>query len=206
MSGSPATIGDVVTLANAMLAARNEPLELSCFVASLQRPLALLPVLSPFSLQRGDGPQNPRVFLWTGDIAMSVVPSGSGRDLLELAEYTSPTRSIKGEVAFPIRSPVARSTPYDRVLSTTRDDGTICGGCHSGEEPAPQITDGRAFESVVFRPRQSEEVDLGYLKDQTRACDVAAEPQRCSLLTALFGHGDVTIRQFSPDALTIYGD
>lgn len=207
-TGSPATIGEVVDMANAMLAERQQTIDLPCFVQALQRPLAVLPVLSPFSLQPGDGPANPRVFLWTGEtnsLAMSVAFQGQGRDRLELAEYTTPTRSIKAEIGFPVETTIARSEPYERILSHRTDISTICGGCHADEQPAPQVTDGPAFESVVFQPLRKEEVQVPYLEDQMRACNSSVEPDRCRLLRALFGEGAVDVRHFAPDARTIYG-
>lgn len=205
LSGAPSTIADVVALANAMQAEQQQPVTLPCFVERLDRPLAVLPVLSPFSLQPGEGARSPRVFLFSGNIVMSVAPAGTGQDRLELAEYTSPTRSIKAEIAFPVAATIAPSNPYDRVLRQY-GPGTICGGCHLGEQPATVVANANAFESEVFRPRTSEEVSIPYLQDQTRTCDPTLEPERCSLLTALFGRGEVTVRQFSADAPTIYGD
>jgi hypothetical protein len=54
VSGSPTTIADVVKLANAMLADRREPIARPCFMQVLQRPLAVLPVLSPDDLRHGN--------------------------------------------------------------------------------------------------------------------------------------------------------
>jgi hypothetical protein len=201
-TGSPSSIAEAVTLANALLATQSE-LQLPCFVQSLDRPLGTLAVNSVFSLQPAAGPRSPRIFLFSNALVMSVVPAGDGAPLLELAEYTSPTRSIKGEIRFPLDAPLAPSLPFERVATP---DGTVCGGCHNPEQPADQVTVARAFESEVLRPRSVEIVSLDFITSQTAACDSTKEPERCNMLSSVYGHGQVVTQMFSPDARTIYGN
>jgi hypothetical protein len=186
-----------------MLAAHPDGLTIPCLVESLPRPLAALATKSTFSVQPAAGPRSPRMFLFSGNLVMSIVPAGNGRHLLELAEFTSPTRSIKGEIAFPLTAPLSASTPYDRVLLAP---GTRCGFCHGSEQPALDVTAAQTFDSDVLRPPSSELVSLPYLQSETLVCDPKVEPDRCAMLTAVFSHGEVDEHQFSPMASTIFGE
>ncbi len=154
------------------------------------------------------GARSPRIFLFSGNLVISVAPEGVGADRIEVAEYTAPTRSIKGEIAFPVRTPITSNAPYERILypgGFPDDTGTVCRACHSPEQ---EVTDGslpHRFESEVLRPLAAEEVSLPFLEDQTTACDSEKEPARCQMLTAVFGHGEVQPGHFSTMARTIYG-
>src|SRR6185436_17893280 len=107
------------------------------------------------------------------------------------------------EVGFPIASALAPAAPYDRV----RDgNSTICGSCHRAEEGSPEVTITRGFESDVFRPLKSQEVDLSFLREEYQSCDDEKEAARCALLTAIFGHGELVPRAFAAEASTIYGN
>ena len=202
-TGSPSSISDAVTLANALFSDERPEVTLSCFVETLDRPLATLAANSFFSAQPALGRRSPRIFLFTGSLVMSVAPGGSGSHLLELAEYSALTRSIKAEILFPLRKPLLPAQPYDRVRFL---EGTSCGVCHGSEVPAPSVTIAQAFESDVLRPRLQEEVSLDYLQAEALACDRDREPQRCETLRAVFGHGDVYPARFPTEAKTIYGN
>jgi hypothetical protein len=198
---SPATIADAVALANALVAQR-APLSLACFLAALERPLTVLGVVSTFSLQASvGGALNPRVFIFSGNLVMSVVPAGDGSPFVELAEYTSPVRSIKGQLEFPVTTPVALADAYESIRT---GGGTLCGGCHRDEQPAPQVTAAQAFESGVFAPRPSDVVPLQQMQADWTTCDPRTEPERCAILSALFARGPVVTGSFSPDAATIF--
>jgi hypothetical protein len=207
ISGAPASIDDVITLANAMLARQpqEEGLTLPCFVESLARPLTALASSGMFSAQPAVGARSPRIFVFSENLVMSVAPEGLGAERLEVAEYTTPTRSIKGEIAFPIRAPITSTAPYERILYPG-GPGTVCAACHSPEEELTDGTVSHRFESDVLRPRADEEVSLPFLEDQMTVCDSQKEPARCQMLTAVFGHGVVNPGHFSAMARTIYGD
>ena len=201
VSGSPSTIDEAVGMANAMMAEAGQPVTLPCFLERLDRPLKAMAVLSLFSLQPSVGKRSPRIFLFAGNLVMSVVPAGDGRDLLELAEYTAPTRSIKAEVQFPVGVTLSASEPYDRVRQGAK---TVCGGCHRSEQSAQQVSVTQGFESDVLRPRGRDEVPLPFLLEETRLCEPEVEPERCEMLNALFAHGEVQRGAFSADAHTIF--
>ena len=200
VSGAPSSIADAVVLANDLLARQPEGLTVPCFVESLDRPLGVQAVNSIFSVQPAVGPRSPRIFLFSGNLVMSVVPEGDTAHSIELAEYLSPTRSIKAEIGFPLQAPISSSAPFDRV----RDgEGTWCRGCHRDETRADSVTIAEAFGSDVLRPAPADEVPLPYVANEASACDSSLEPGRCAMLDAVFGHGPVEPRAFSRDARTI---
>jgi hypothetical protein len=199
VSTSPATISDAVALANALLG--DQPsLSLECFVSSLSRPVKVLGTASTFSLQPGNA-DNPRIFLFSGSLVMSVVPTGAANNQIELAQYTTSTvRSIKAQLVFPVGAPIAAPDPYDSVRLGT--GGTICGDCHTGEALAPEVTVTQAFESDVFQPLASQIVPLQKMQDDTSTCDPQQDPERCAILNSVFSHGAVTTGAFDPNART----
>jgi hypothetical protein len=201
VSAAPNSIDDVVTLVNALFAERQEPVTLPCVVESLERPLGALAAVSMLSLQRAVGAESPRFFLFSGDLVLGVVPDGDGKNFLEMGTRVSETRSIKGEIEFPLRAPLAPGAPYDHVR---QGDVTLCALCHGTERPSARITVTRAFESDVLRPLPSQEVDLAFVRRQSVECDAQKEPDRCALLAAIFGPGELEPREFSPNAPTIY--
>jgi hypothetical protein len=192
VSGSPRTIAEVVALANAL----PRPLALTCFLESLDRPLEIQAALSTVSLQPAPAARSPRIFLFAGDVIMSVVPDGKGQSLLEMGQLVAADRSVKAELRFPITEPVAPEYPFAHV----RDgDGTTCRFCHPNEEPAPTIGGG-AFSSGAFKPVYRAKVDVESLRGERERCDERAEPSRCAILGALFDHGEVRGREF-PDGV-----
>jgi hypothetical protein len=168
---------------------------------SLDRPLGLLAARSVLSLQASSDIRNPRLFLFSGDLVMAVIPAGTGRELLEMSVLSSETRSLKAELKFPVTSPIAPADPYDQIR-----DGkfTICAGCHRDESPSTRVTIAEGFETDVLRPPPTEEYDLEFARSQYLACDPKQDPERCAMLAAIFGHGEVQPRRFSNSAHTIY--
>jgi hypothetical protein len=201
-SGSPADIDGIVALVNALGAQRSFPLDLTCFLESLDRPLGALASLSIFSLQPTNAPRSPRFFLWSGTVVMTVVPTGDGRNLLELGQQVSETRSVKAEIHFPVTAPLPPAQPYEHIIM--EGGATSCGTCHGFEQPAPQAATQNAFSSDVFKPLKTQEIDLAFLQGQYLACDAAAEPERCAMFAAIFAHGELVPRAFSDKARTIY--
>jgi hypothetical protein len=203
ISGSPLTIADAVAMANALVDQGAAPLTIPCFVSRLDRPLTALGVDGEFSLQPGDGRRSPRMFAILGatNLVVSFAPAGSASDRVELAEYPTPLRSIKAEMAFPMTAKVSPAEPYDRIRT---GDGTVCGGCHRYEVQAPQVTVTKAFESGVFKARPEEVVPVPEMQTQERSCDPKQEPYRCAMFQALFEHGAVLQGELPADAPTIY--
>jgi hypothetical protein len=196
ISGSPRSIAEVVALTNAL----PQPLGLPCFLESLDRPLELHAAMSTISLQPAPTARSPRIFIFSGDVIMSVVPEGTGQSLLEMGQLVEPGRSAKAELRFPISAPIAPDYPFAHV---TDCGGTTCRFCHPGEAPAPTLSPS-AFVSGAFSPVYRARVDIETLRAERRACDEAAEPDRCALLRAIFDHGDVRGRDFPASVPTAF--
>ncbi|WAS97038.1 hypothetical protein [Nannocystis punicea] len=196
LAASPRTIGEAVAFINEL----PQPLTLDCFLERLERPLAIAATRSVISLQPAVGESSPRLFLFMGELVMSVAVDGHGFDLLEFGELVGPTRSIKAEIAFPLAAPIAPDAPFSRIFDGV--DGTGCGVCHGGEAPAPAYP--QAFVSDALRFPDFEAVKFTDLRGEYERCDPAAQPERCARLTALFGHGAVEPAAFPETMPTIY--
>jgi hypothetical protein len=118
------------------------------------------------------------------------VVDGSASSRLDLGFRSTPSRSIKAEIEFPLTRNVSEATLFDRILETPQT--TVCGQCHVSEvkRDFPGFPSG-AFESDVFLPYDADQVSLESARSAAASCDRAAEPDRCGLLSALFDHGDV---------------
>lgn len=194
---APATIQDVVDRVHALDAVMEEPVTLECFVASLPRPIQLVASYSTFSAQPSPDRAHPRVFLFSDGLVMSIVLGGDGAHLLELAEFTSTTRSIKGEIPFPIESPIDDATPYDILFD---DEMTGCAFCHAGEV-AVEDRPG-AYESDALRPTFREIVSLESMERTHASCDDELDPVGCILLHALLDFGNVEETEFDEEIRT----
>jgi hypothetical protein len=124
-----------------------------------------------------------------GALEMSFVFDGSASNTLELAYRSTPLRSIKTEILFPLRADILPEQLFDRILTPS---GTKCGDCHPAEakEDLPEFPAG-AWESDVIEPLAFQNVTLGALQAENTSCDASTEPDRCSLLSALLNHGAV---------------
>jgi len=196
LSASPRTIAEAVAFINEL----PQPLTLDCFLERLERPLAIAATRSMISLQPAVGDSSPRLFLFMGELVLSVAVDGHGFDLLEFGELVAPTRSIKGEIAFPLDDLLAPEAPFARIFDGV--DGTNCGVCHADEVTAPRYP--QAFVSDALRFPDFEEVAFAVVREAYEQCDPAAQPERCARLTALFGHGPVEAAAFPATMPTIY--
>lgn len=191
--GSPETFEELVGLLDAL----PRPVTIPCLLQVLDRPLLVEASVNTFSAQPADGPENPRIFIFLGEMVLSVVPDGGARNLLELSLRRSPSRSVKGELLFPIEAEIDVADPYERILYGG-EQRTKCFACHADEEPDPVVTHAPAFVSEIVAPHQLDLVDVATIAAEHEACDPAEEPERCAMLEALFGHGEV--RHLSFDA------
>jgi hypothetical protein len=201
VSTSPGSIAAVVELVNAL----PHPVTLSCFLESLDRPLLIDAARGSVSLQPGVGTRSPRVFLFVGQLILSIVPEGRGSRLLELGEQVGDNRSVKAELAFPIEEPLAPARPFDEIRANA---GTTCAACHPDEVRATDFAYAEAsveaYVSGAFRPLPRTRVSVGSLADERQRCDPAAEPARCAILGALFDHGEVRAQEFPAGLPTIF--
>ncbi|HEX6274798.1 MAG TPA: hypothetical protein VFZ53_17270 [Polyangiaceae bacterium] len=196
VTNEPRSIQQGVELVNAL----PKPLTLPCFVEALGRPLRLHAAISRVSAQPSRGTRSPRIFVYSETLVMTVVPEGRGAHLLEFGEQRPDLRSVKAELRFPIEENVSSSLPYEQALFT--EEVTGCAFCHAGEEPDPSVIAAPAFVSVALRPLEQQRVPLSSLRDEHAICDAAIEPERCALLDALFGRGDVADWDFPPEMAT----
>ncbi|MDC0672944.1 hypothetical protein [Nannocystis radixulma] len=196
LTASPRTIGEALAFINEL----PRPLTLDCFLERLERPLAIAATRSMISLQPAVGDSSPRLFLFMGELVLSVAVDGHGFDLLEFGELVAPTRSIKAEIAFPLDDLLAPEAPFTRIFDGV--DGTNCGVCHAEEVSEPRYP--QAFVSDALRFPEFEEVAFAVVREAYERCDPGAQPERCARLTALFGHGPVEAAAFPETMPTIY--
>lgn len=189
VSGRPATIEDVVTLINSL----PQPVTVSCFLESLERPLNVTLTNSQMSAQPAVGSRSPRVFILNDKLYMSIVPEGFGRDFLELSYQTSTTTSIKAQIEFPIMQPISKSKPYDDVRFGSQ---TRCSSCHRAETQVGVIDGVPLFESWAFQPDKETLVDLRQFKSELSVCNFDKEPERCEIIRALLNNGEVNTQSF----------
>ncbi len=157
---------------------------------------------SLFSAQPSQGVRSPRIFLFQEPNVMSIVPAGEGAALLEFGEQRPEFRSLKAEIEFPVSAQLEPSAPFEQVLFNPQI--TACAGCHAGELQESEVAGVRSFVSLGLRPRPSDWVSVQSLSHELEICDRALEPQRCAMLDALFGWGEVTERAF-PIEMAIFG-
>lgn len=195
--GELSSITDAVARMNALLPAADGP----CFVATLPRPLAVVATTSVTSAQPAAGTSSPRIFFLLPKVVISAVPDGDGSRVLELGEWVTATRTLKGEVGLPITAPLAPDAAFQRVLQN--NDRTTCVACHRGEERYPSIPN--AFVSAALKPERGTFVTVSELEvfheTCTREHDASA---RCAMLHAVFDFGDVTQGTFAPEVETLY--
>lgn len=194
----PRSIEQSVELVNAL----PKPLTLSCFIEALGRPLRLHAATSSVSNQPSRGTRSPRIFISLETLVMTVVPEGRGAHLLEFGEQRPELRSVKAELSFPIEENVSSSLPYENALYT--EELTGCAFCHGIEERDPSVIAGPAFVSQSYRPFDHQRVPLSSLQQEHATCDAVVEPERCALLDALFGGGDVADWEF-PEEMDTFG-
>lgn len=192
---APQSIADVVERINVL----PRPLSIACFVASLPRPLSVVATTSDFSVQPATGETNPRLFILTGGLVLSVVPAGDSSHLLELGEWISTTRTIKAEIPFPIEASITHDTPYDVIYASGI---TTCGLCHRNETIAPERAG--AYASDAMRPAPQHYASLAVLYSELETCDFVDDAERCRMLSALFDFGPVDEVSFSDELETFF--
>jgi hypothetical protein len=189
--GDLGSIADVVTRLNALAPKGDGP----CFVATLPRPLAVVATLGATSAQPAGGRGAPRLFFMLPKLVISAVPAGDGSKVLEFGEWIGTTRTLKGEIALPVTTPLAADAPFVRILKGT--DRTTCATCHRQEEPHPTIPN--AFLSIAFKPEPGTFVTVTELEELHTLCTQADDPgARCTMIHALFDFGEITEGSFSP--------
>lgn len=177
------------------------PVDGPCFVASLPRPLSLVATTGVASAQPAVSRASPRIFFLLPGLVASVVPEGDGSKLLELGEWVTTTRTLKGEIALPVTAPLTADAPYQHVLYGMPATSTTCGLCHRTE--APHDTIAGAYVSVAFQPQRGTTVPASELSAAHEACVTAHdEAGRCAMFHALFDFGVVKDGAFAREVET----
>lgn len=190
-TGSPTTIADVVDLINAL----PHPVDFECFLESLDRPLGIFATSNVQSAQPAEGKRSPRIFLMIDEFSMSLVPGTGGT--LEVGERDeSGTRSVKGEVHFPVESELELEDAFTRITFDSATKQSNCGVCHDSEELSAKYPFPTAFLNTVLIPQPFFAVDVSSIRGEYDACDANKEPERCAMLQGLFGHGEVAQKAF----------
>lgn len=195
--GAPTNLTEAVSFINAL----PRPLPLDCVLQQLERPLAVSATVSTISLQPAVGTRSPRVFIFSGDLIMSVAVSGDGRALLEFGELVSETQSIKAELEFPLEDPVSEADATAEVLDPDTT-GTKCRLCHGFESPSDAYP--MAFVSDALTFPDADRFELSQMHEERAICDATAEPERCARLDALLGFGPVVDAEFPETIQTIF--
>lgn len=180
---APQTVDDVIARLNAL----PMPVTVPCFAASLPRPLPVVATTSRFSAQPAGGPEDPRLFLFLGGVIVSVVTDGDAKNLLELGELVTSSRTLKAELVFPVTKPIGREEAYAHLNYVPAS--TTCGLCHSQEERHPAHDLARV--SLALRPPARTLMPLATARALFEACDPATQHARCLAFASVFGLGEV---------------
>ena len=178
-------VGSVAQMV-ARINALPHPVSGPCLLASLPRPLSIVATTSVNSAQPAVSAQSPRLFVLGAGLVSSFVPEGPSAQLLELGEWVTATRTLKGELELPVVGPVAASLPLTRIETGT--SATTCGQCHRAEA-ALAIGDA-GYVSTAYRPNPGTEVKLPALAAEHQGCvDRREVTERCDYFHALFDFG-----------------
>ncbi|MEY4588066.1 MAG: hypothetical protein RL497_142 [Pseudomonadota bacterium] len=192
-----------------------KPLSLSCFVASLPRPLYVYSAISGESAQTSLGDDKPRVFLFFGDLTLSVIPdeayathpsgeaiqNGDNKyNLLEISSNTQGIRSIKAEIKFPLAENLTPQAPYERINYGV--SGTSCSLCHRYEQAIDEVNGVVRFASDRLKPTAS--VSLEPMRKSRKACSSIKDTYYCAMLAGLLDHGELIWQEFPSGLPDIY--
>lgn len=193
---SPQTIDQLVQLINVL----PKPVNLSCLITALKKPLNVFAVNNTFSAQPAVGINNPRIFIMNGNFIMSVVPAGIGMTLLEVSQIISQSASTKGEIQFPVADILPTDAPYTKILESKGETtgGTSCRTCHQGEIRNLNINTGTAYNNELIKPDPFKRVTQPYMKTQAQNCNSQLNAHRCDLLKAIYIDGQAQDADF-PD-------
>ena len=187
----PTSITDAIARINALVPASGP-----CIVASLPRPLAVIATTDRQSAQPADGDLSPRILFLLPKVTVTAVPSGQGSTVLELGEWATTSRSIKGEIALPVTAALATDAAFQRVLDQ-QGIATRCGSCHGDER---STTTAKAFASNAFQPAPDQLVSVDQLAAMHDTCTKEDDSSdRCAMFHAIFDVGPVTDGQLGPD-------
>ncbi len=193
----PDSIDELLSMINSL----PKPMDAECFLKSLKRPLYVNASSSKMSVQQADGPKNPRIFIFKGNLILTLVPQGEGSLVLEFSELKNDVRSFKGELALPVTKTVSPADPFLRITNGSR---TTCQGCHTSEQPEFKIGDVQVYSSKALKPSSGMDVPLSSLNYEHYLCNFRNDySKRCEFYRALLGFGEVLPKDFPADMPTL---
>lgn len=193
----PDSIDELLTMINAL----PKPMDATCFLKSLKRPLYVNASSSTMSVQPANTSKNPRIFIFKGNLILTLVPNGEGSLVLEFSELKNDVRSFKGEVALPVTKTIAPADPFIRITNGAR---TTCQGCHSSEQPEYKIGNVQVYSSKALKPSAGMDVPLSSLNYELYLCDFRKDySSRCEFYRALLNFGEVQPINFPVDMPTL---
>jgi hypothetical protein len=197
--GSPETINQAIDLINAL----PKPLAIPCFLQALNRPLKVNTTSSTMSVQAAEGENNPRIFIFSENLVISVAPAGNGKNLMEFSYLYSPLASLKGELEFPVQKIITYNEPYTQIASVNK---TRCSACHGKEEIDQSVTGTKAYISNAIKPDANRNVSLNAFAYQSDLCDYNNDDSyRCQMIRSLFDNGTLVQSYFSDGTPTFFG-
>ena len=193
----PDSIDELVVMINSL----PKPMTADCFLKSLKRPLYVNASSSTMSVQPADGDKNPRIFIFKGNLILTLVPNGEGSLVLEFSELKNDVRSFKGEVVLPVTKTLAPADPYVRTINGSQ---TTCKGCHASEQPEFKIGNVQIYSSKALKPSPGMDVPLSNLSYELYLCDFKKDySKRCDFYRALLNFGEVHPINFPADMPTL---
>ncbi len=190
VSGSPKSVEQLVALINSL----PRPVLLPCLIEALDRPLKMYASQSSASIQPASGLENPRLFIFSLPLIMTVTSDGAAATRMELSVLAPGNMlSTKAELEFPITGELTLEDPYVRVYT---NNGTSCKTCHQNESLDPAVTTAAAYLSNSLKPLPASEVSLNFMQAQYSTCNPLNQPDRCLLLKMLFEDGRALRQDF----------
>ncbi len=191
--GAPSSIDTFINFVNLL----PKPLNSTCILAALPRPLAVHATSNLFSAQPPGGPESPRILIRLSNLILSFVPDGSGSKAIEVSEVTPEEDSIKGDIPLPIIAKLEKWSPYEHL--NTNNFPSCASICHSSfREVKRYDNDVLQYASDFIKPFAASDVSLVQLHGFWEACieyQNTALP-RCEFYNALFEFGEVKAAEF----------
>lgn len=203
MSGSLTKIETVAELTR-LINSLPKPVSIPCLLTALPRPLKLTGTKSRLSVQPSFDADNPRVFIFLKDLILAVSPKGELSDAVELSELYNNRYSVKGEIKFPVKEPLAEdyaTTAVQRTDDTGKIIGTRCAGCHMEENVSTSVPGG--YLSKALRPFDYQVTTREKLTTIIENCKGNNE-YRCIFFQSLTGPEGLSEAIFPADMPTLF--
>lgn len=190
INNDPRSMPDMIKLINAL----PKPVTVACVVDALKGPFRVAATSSAFSAQPAYSDEAPRMFLFFEPLFISVVPTGTGGDMIEFGVLTEPGETVKGELAFPVKDIITEEAAYEHI-KYQGGESTVCAFCHTGERPAPEGFPKNAYVSALVKPMEAYEVSVKEIEKSAKRCATQVLPE-CQVLEAVTSKGPLIPARF----------